>query len=67
MIRLLPLALLLLAAPAAAQSAQEQIERTIGSLVVQNATLSEQLRTANDMVAKLQKELAEARSKLPPE
>lgn len=53
---------LLWAGAASAQTAQEQIERTIGGLVIQNATLTEQLRTANEMVAKLQKELAEARA-----
>ncbi len=44
-------------APEAA-AAQEQIERTIGNLVIANANLSAQLQQARTVIAELQKKLA---------
>lgn len=47
-------------------TAAEQIERAIGSLYVQNATLQEQLRQANDVIAKLRQELEAAKGTAEP-
>ncbi len=58
---------LLIALPAFAQapatpelSAQEQIERTIGNLVIANANLNAQLRQAQATIIDLQKKVAAA-------
>lgn len=50
------------AAQPAASSAQEQVERTIGNLVISNATLQDQVRQAQATIAALQKELAAAKA-----
>lgn len=44
-------------------SAQEQIERTVGSLVVRNAQCSEQAFNQAQEIARLKKELEEAKAK----
>jgi predicted nucleic acid-binding Zn-ribbon protein len=55
--KVLALALLAMPASAGAQQAQEQIERTIGSLFIANTTLSAQVQS-------LQAELAAARARI---
>lgn len=44
-------------------SGQEQIERTIGSLIINNANLQSQLIQANNRITDLQKQIEDLKSK----